>query len=182
MVDAVDVADFFIDLANAGDPAEDDGITNMKLNKLLFFAQAAYLQKYGRPLFADPIQAWQYGPVVKDVYHTFKHYGRNVIDATARDYDYHMFSPEELDTLTDVYLTYAEDYTASALMKKTHKPGTPWSKAYKSGTDDVEIPVPSIGEWVRENPVLEDDEHERDVAFIESDPVKGLVVPGSWDE
>lgn len=65
LMNVMDVADFFISTANEGDPEEDDGITNMKLNKLLFFAQAASLQRFGKPLFDTPLEAWKYGPVVK---------------------------------------------------------------------------------------------------------------------
>lgn len=61
----MDVADFFIATANEGDPEEDDGMTNMKLNKLLFFAQAASLQRFSKPLFNTPLEAWKYGSVVK---------------------------------------------------------------------------------------------------------------------
>lgn len=56
LMDAMDVADFFIDTANEGDPEEDDGMTNMKLNKLMFFAQAASLQRFGTPLFDKPLE------------------------------------------------------------------------------------------------------------------------------
>lgn len=79
LMNVMDVADFFISTANEGDPEEDDGITNMKLNKLLFFAQAASLQRFGKPLFDTPLEAWKYGPVVKDVYRTFKGYQRDSI-------------------------------------------------------------------------------------------------------
>jgi uncharacterized phage-associated protein len=182
MTDAIDVADFFIDTANAGDAAEDDGVTNMKLNKLLFFAQAAYLQKYEKPLFSDPIQAWQYGPVVNSVYHTFKPYHRSAIDKTARPYDYHIFSPEALDVLTDTYIRYAEDYTATALMKMTHQPGTPWKQVYKDGIDNLVIPLTLIRDWVAQHPVLDRNENESHIDTVESDSVNGLVIPSNWDE
>ncbi|BDR52193.1 hypothetical protein KIM372_01000 [Bombiscardovia nodaiensis] len=58
MVRAIDVADFFV-IAAQEDHA--DGMTNMKVNKLLYFAQAASLRKSGKPLFDDPIEAWQLG-------------------------------------------------------------------------------------------------------------------------
>ena len=43
-----------------------DDLTNMKLNKLLYFAQGYYLKKYGRPLFDNAIEAWEHGPVVPE--------------------------------------------------------------------------------------------------------------------
>ena len=49
-----------------------DDLTNMKLNKLLYFSQGHYLKKYGRPLFNNVIEAWGHGPVVPEVYSTYK--------------------------------------------------------------------------------------------------------------
>ena len=49
-----------------------DDLTNMKLNKLLYFAQGYYLKKYGRPLFDNAIEAWEHGPVVPEVYSAYK--------------------------------------------------------------------------------------------------------------
>lgn len=63
---ALDVANYFI--ANYGGGTE---MTNLKLNKLVYFAQAVSLKQYGVPLFSDEIQAWSYGPVEPEVYHAF---------------------------------------------------------------------------------------------------------------
>ena len=60
---ALDVANYFI--ANYGGGTE---MTNLKLNKLVYFAQAVSLKQYGVPLFSDEIQAWSYGPVEPEVY------------------------------------------------------------------------------------------------------------------
>lgn len=52
MCRAIDVANFFIDLANS-DP--DDCMTNLRVNKLLYFAQAWSLVRRGKPLFPDEL-------------------------------------------------------------------------------------------------------------------------------
>ena len=49
MATVFDVADFFIDIANM---SEDDQMTNLKLNKLLYYAQGVFLARTGKPLFA----------------------------------------------------------------------------------------------------------------------------------
>lgn len=49
-----------------------DDLTNMKLNKLLYFAQGHYLQRYGKPLFDNAVEAWDHGPVVPEVYTAYK--------------------------------------------------------------------------------------------------------------
>lgn len=140
---AIDAANFLIDLANAGDSEEDDGMTNMKLNKLLFFAQAISLQKYGKPLFDDPIEAWTHGPVVPTVYHTFKNNGRNSIPYTYGACNRADLSEQELDVLMDVYREYAKNYTAGFLRNLTHQSGTPWSLTEQGHV----IPIALIRSW-----------------------------------
>lgn len=151
-MDAMDVADFFIATANEGNPEEDDGMTNMKLNKLMFFAQAASMQRFGKPLFDTPIEAWDYGPVVRDVYRTFKGYQRDAISKVARPFDWKSIDPDTLNLLCDVYRTYARDYSAIGLMRMTHRPGTPWAESYEKGRSNV-IPNRLIREWVEEHPM-----------------------------
>ena len=50
-------------------------ITNLRLQKLLYFIQQEYLKDYGKPLFFDDICAWKYGPVVPNVYYIYSGYG-----------------------------------------------------------------------------------------------------------
>ena len=54
--------------------AEEGGeyISNLKLQKLLYYAQGSFLAVTDSPLFDDPIVAWQHGPVVESVYHEYK--------------------------------------------------------------------------------------------------------------
>lgn len=53
----------------------DREITNLKLQKLLYFAQGHYMQENeGNQLFEDDFQAWAHGPVVPDVYSDYKDY------------------------------------------------------------------------------------------------------------
>jgi len=50
-------------------------ITHLKLQKILYYLQGAYLSEYRHPLFDDIIEAWPYGPVVRSVYYAFCAYG-----------------------------------------------------------------------------------------------------------
>jgi uncharacterized phage-associated protein len=62
------VADYIVSfLTEHGDP-----ITNLKLQKLLYYAQGWYLATYDVPMFDEPIEAWVHGPVVPSVYDDFK--------------------------------------------------------------------------------------------------------------
>lgn len=182
MLDVMDVADFFIATANDGDPEEDDGMTNMKLNKLLFFAQAASLQRFGRPLFDAPIEAWRYGPVVGKVYRTFKGYQRDSISKVAQPFDWHSMPPDVLDLLCDVYRTYARDYSAMGLMRQTHQPGTPWTLAYAPDENRV-IPTDSIKDWVTRQPLPIDAKADDAIIPVAASNAQGQpILPKDWEE
>ena len=71
-----DVADFFLACGNeAGDP-----ITNLRLQKLVYYAQAWYLASYDKPLFTADFEAWVHGPVIPDLYHKYKGYKSHPIE------------------------------------------------------------------------------------------------------
>jgi uncharacterized phage-associated protein len=75
-VTASQVADYLIWFAHE----HGSFVSNLKLQKLLYYAQAWHLALFGRPLFADKLQAWIHGPVVPSVYGRFKEFGGRNID------------------------------------------------------------------------------------------------------
>ena len=135
MADVQDVARFFIDLAKRqNDLDRGDLMTNLRLQKLLYFAQGWHLVRFGQPLFDASIEAWPYGPVVPEVYRAYKGYGREGI-SSAEPPAAGAFTPEEYDLLLDVSREYGM-YSTSALVELSHAPNAPWSLAGKS----AEIP------------------------------------------
>src|SRR5580693_2299753 len=68
---ALTIAKWFIAWAEA----EDEELSNLKLQKLLYYAQGHYLAESGRSLFTDQLQAWSHGPVVPQVYYEYKDNG-----------------------------------------------------------------------------------------------------------
>lgn len=126
---AIEIANFYIQLANS---IEDDSIDNLKINKILYFAQGRALAKLGFPLFDDEFEAWDYGPVVPAVYHAYKCCGKNIIEHAIDTFDENKLSSEELEILTEVYIYYGK-YTGLALKEITHENGTPWTQVYVEG-------------------------------------------------
>jgi len=55
-------------------------ISNLKLQKLLYYAQAWHLAINGEPLFPERFQAWVRGPVIPELYRVYKDYGGRNID------------------------------------------------------------------------------------------------------
>lgn len=76
MQPALFVANYIIEYSNEkGYP-----INNLRLQKILYFANARSLVDTGKPLFNEAMEKWKYGPVVPAVYHEYKQYGAFDID------------------------------------------------------------------------------------------------------
>ena len=125
MANIFDFASFFIDLSLHN---EDDPMTNLRLNKLLYFLQGYSLSKYGEPLFPDKIEAWTYGPVIPNIYHKYKNFKNAPIDSVDRGYSSSVFTPREFDMLLDVARVFGK-YTSPALVNISHADDGPWKKA-----------------------------------------------------
>lgn len=70
-----DIADYFIAISNESG----DSITNLKLQKLVYYAQAWYLANFNKPLFKEDFEAWIHGPVIPSLYDEYKKLGPNPI-------------------------------------------------------------------------------------------------------
>ena len=77
MYKANDIAKYFIVLA---EKEYEDPLTNMKIQKMLYYAQGFHLALFNIPLFEDKIEAWRLGPVIPDVYQKYKGLGSKSID------------------------------------------------------------------------------------------------------
>ena len=122
MVKAIDVANFFIDLMKNED---EKGMTNLRIQKLLYFAQVHSLARFGRPLFSEDIEAWKHGPVIREVYFAFPTKGKRITDVS-EDYSPDVFSDEEIALLQDVEQKYRQ-YSTWDLSEITHRDG-PWKE------------------------------------------------------
>lgn len=72
MYSAIDVARYFL---AQSDPDAGDTMSNLKLQKLLYYAQGVTLALTEKPLFSDPLEAWLQGPVVPSVFRKYKEAG-----------------------------------------------------------------------------------------------------------
>jgi len=99
-----------------------DLISNLKLQKLLYYVQGFHLAMYDKPLFKEDIEAWMYGPVVPEAYHYFKKYGDGHIELNDEDDDklFVEFLDDEEKLIIDVWKVYGQ-YSAYRLMRFTHE-------------------------------------------------------------
>ncbi|MGV0161034.1 Panacea domain-containing protein [Mycobacterium colombiense] len=136
---ATTIAKWFVDWANS----DDAELSNLKLQKLLYYAQGHYLADNDRPLFRDDIQAWSHGPVVPDVYHAFKGFGAGPISLQDDD----PFEWDDVDSATSQFLakvwnTYGS-VAAWKLRNMTHAEA-PWMEHFNQGERHVVIPKEEI--------------------------------------
>ena len=122
---AKQIAQYFLSLAE-----EDcgDTISNMKLQKLLYYAQGCYLAMKEQPLFGERIFAWDHGPVVADVYHAYKGHGAGAIPKPER---VPRLKKDVKEILNEVYEVFGQ-FSAWRLRNMTHAE-TPWKNTQRGG-------------------------------------------------
>ncbi len=120
-------------------------MTNMKLQKMLYYEQGYHLAQFGTPLFDEPIEAWQYGPVVPCVYDKYSSYGRSGIEPEDGSFEFE--SDEEMDLFFRVFETYNK-FSAYGLMELTHKE-SPWLNARRPLGHGVVIPQCEIEKYFK---------------------------------
>jgi uncharacterized phage-associated protein len=98
MLSCDDAAKYF--LAQVSEDAG-DLISNLKLQKLLYYAQGFHLALYDEPLFPEAIEAWTHGPVVPDLYRHYKKYGAGAIPCP-EDIEFSIYD-EETKSLLDAF-------------------------------------------------------------------------------
>lgn len=133
---AREIADWLLAWAEHNDAP----VSNLKMQKLLYYAQGHYLGEKGESLFSDDLQAWAHGPVAPSVYRAFKTSGNEPIDpgeALSDDFDWDDYRDVE-NHLVRVWNTYGK-FEAWSLRERTHREA-PWQDAFRDGVRNITIP------------------------------------------
>lgn len=117
------IANYLILRVNS-DEEYGEQITNMKLQKLLYYAQGFHLAWRGSKLFNEDIEAWAHGPVVPNIYHEYKGFRSNPLP-DPEGFDSATVDDESRTVLEEVYSVYGQ-YSAWGLRNLTHEEA-PWS-------------------------------------------------------
>lgn len=120
MCSGTDVANWFLTRA-AQDERE---LTHLKLQKLVYYAQAWVLTLTGQPIFREDFEAWAHGPVLPSLWRKYQGSG---FDPLPREKPSCKFDSAVKDILDEVYQHYGE-FTAKRLEKMTHEEA-PWKNA-----------------------------------------------------
>ena len=107
-------------------------VTNLRLQKLLYFIQAYSLKALDAPCFAESIEAWQYGPVVPSVYSAYKFYGSIGISIAPEIDIESLICSSGVRKVIDTILQDAENMSTGELINITHSQ-RPWIDAFQNG-------------------------------------------------
>jgi uncharacterized phage-associated protein len=126
------------------------GLTQMQLQKLVYFAHGWSLSLANAPLTTDRVEAWDYGPVYPDLYDHTKFFGKAPIgrlitpddDEVARFFSNSKTGrppyKADLDSKQRAIISHVSKkysgLSGARLSALTHQPGTPWFSVYKNGT------------------------------------------------
>ena len=113
---------------------EDCPISNLQLQKILYYIQKAFLDR-GDRAFSDNIEAWQFGPVVPNVYDHYCGYGAMPISFSSIKYDVAKEDKQLIDSIVESKRVLAP----WDLVEETHKKGGAWDKTYKNGSGSHEV-------------------------------------------
>lgn len=105
-------------------------ISNLKLQKILYFLQAQFLVSFNFPCFAETIEAWDLGPVVRNVYNKYRRYGSANIYSGNLDLE-NLIPNREIQTIR-LIIDRCSNYSANQLVDITHNQD-PWRNAYYGG-------------------------------------------------
>lgn len=139
MYNVLDVCRFVINYSND----RDYGISNLKLQKVLYFIQAYFLITTPEQCFRERIEAWDFGPVVPEAYREYKQFGSSNIPSVSyyvemnfedfwnskvKKYSNEVISDGDKKRIEAVVDRFS-DYSATDLVQITHNQ-TPWMDAY----------------------------------------------------
>jgi uncharacterized phage-associated protein len=123
---ALDVANYLIKRAGK----ERKWVDPMQLQKLVFFAQCWYLAEHGRCLFGEPVEAWTWGPAVRNVWKAYSG-ARKIVDD---DVFFDELDDDAVDVIESVWCAYGH-LSGPALSRLTHRDGGAWHKTRKGLPD-----------------------------------------------
>lgn len=121
------IADYFIWFAN------DTGsfISNLKLQKLVYYAQAWFLAIYGKPLFEEDFEAWIHGPAIPSLYREYKKFAYRPIEKKVEKPGFDTKVSKYLEMLTERYFGL-DAFTLELLAHNED----PWKEARKGLAPD----------------------------------------------
>lgn len=136
---ARDISQYIIDYSNKiGSP-----VSNLKLQKLLYYVQANFIINKGKPCFSNEIEHWRHGPVVREIYSEYKSFFND--DIKLFFYNYGYISVNDKKSINKVVDSY-RSFNPWEMVERTHEE-KPWLDTNK---DEI-ISISKIKEYFSKN-------------------------------
>lgn len=120
--------------------ARSESVTNLKMQKLVYFAQGFVLAELRHPLFREKLEAWAYGPVVRELYLKLNKYQSAPITAPL-DCDDFIEKDSREGQQIERMLRMLGHLTATQLVKLSHQKNTPWDATMEQDGKFSVIPL-----------------------------------------
>ncbi len=143
----------------ARERAHSHDLTNLRLNKLLYFIHGWGLTSRPEGLVRNHFLAWKLGPVIQPVFHAFKIFGESKITEPATYLDYATgetrpvphedISESDVEIIMRVFASY-DRYTTGQLVDKSHEPDSPWDIVYSAWAKDNRANLRIPNELIRD--------------------------------
>ena len=108
------------------------GISNLKLQNMLYFIQKEYLNKFGEPAFLEEIEAWKFGPAVPSIYYQFAGYGSLPI-MTNEVLTNNIFLDKKLKQLIKKVFNKRKKQKVYQMVTEIKKDGGAWQQTFNNG-------------------------------------------------
>lgn len=174
MINSFDIASYFI--MRAYEDGIDAQLTNMKVQKLLYYAQSLNLALNDEALFEDELQAWKYGPVCPPVYRFYSLYKNQPLPRP--DAEFLSRIPEETKQVLEEVWEYFGEYHAYKLSDMSHLE-FPWKKARKGLPSEASSNEPILLEDLKALGEEKLDEIERNHPAYE--PIMTILINSAFN-
>lgn len=152
--DARAIANLLLDVADASGVA----ISNLALQKLMYFAHGLYLNERGKPLVTGYFEAWQYGPVHPVAYKAFKEAGATPIKFRAKGRNIVTGDETLISVPSDPAINQHIErvinsfgrMSAGRLVDLSHAPRSPWHFIVEKGKASVAFGLRISDDVIRE--------------------------------
>ena len=149
-------------------------ITNLALQKLLYFAHGIFLTQNKRPLVSGYFEAWQYGPVHPAVYRAFKGAGSYAIEIravskdplTGKERDLPLPTDQDVKELIEEVVRRYGKLSPGRLVDLSHAKGSPWDAVVNKARTGV-----AFGMRIPDNVILERFRHHK--VSVDANPRAG---------
>lgn len=101
-------------------------VTNLKLQKVLYYIQGYFYKNFGKSAFSDEIYNWQYGPVVPVVYYQYNDFGSTPLKSRFSLEDCSISDCEK--RLITLIVDKCANISTSKLVSMTHSEN-PWKSS-----------------------------------------------------